>query len=103
MARVSEWLVRLADLAEAEADAFRLAVRREAAFASQSFRRWLIGLALLLPGAVLLICAALLLVGSIYAAFDSLIGDAGAASLAAVAALILAGACLWGFTLATRT
>lgn len=102
MSRVSEWLVRVADLAEAEADAFRLAVRREAKLAASALRRWSIGAALLTMGAVMLVGSALLLLGSIYTALEQSIGGAAAAAVSSGVALLLSGACLWGFLLLTR-
>lgn len=102
MSRVSEWLVRVADLAEAEADALRLAVRREVKLAAAQLRRWSVGFALLTMGAVMLVGSALLLLGSVYTALEQLIGGAAAAAVAAAVALVLAGGCLWGFLLLTR-
>lgn len=102
MTRVSEWLVRVADLAEAQADAFRLAVRREAKLAAGAIRRWSVGVVLLSMGAVMLVGSALLLLGSIYTALEQLIGGAAAAAVSSAVAFLLAGACLWGFLLLTR-
>jgi len=102
MSRVSEWLVRVADLAEAEADAFRLAVRREAKLAVSALRRWTVGAALLSMGAVMLVSSALLLLGSVYTALEQLIGGAAAAAVSSAIGFLLAGGSLWGFLLLTR-
>lgn len=94
MTQVSDWLVRFVDLAEAEVEWFRALVRAETAHFARTVQRLSLGMMTIVLAGLLLLCGAALSLGAIFAWLEPHLGVAGSAALTALAAFLLAAACL---------
>lgn len=94
---ISEFVVRVVELVEAEGRALRSAVAGEATRAHGAAIRLLTGLALLLVGVPLIIGGLSLLAVGLMWWLETLVGWPLAAALTGVVFLAMGGAFLWGF------
>ncbi len=97
MRAITELVVRVADLVEAEGRAARGALRAEAREFREQAGRFTIGLVFLSAAAGLVLIGACLCVGTVYAALEPAVGAAWALLGAGIAALLGAGGLIWLF------
>ncbi len=98
MKAVSELIVRVTDLVEAEGRSIRAVIRSEGRELRERVSRFSLGLIFLAGAAVLVLMGAALCVATVYAALEPSFGVAGALLAAGVFALACGGVLIWVFT-----
>jgi hypothetical protein len=94
---VSELIVRVTDLVEAEGRSIRQVIRSEGHELRERVSRFSLGLVFLVGAAVLVLMGTALCVATVYAALEPSVGVAGALLSAGVFALACGGVLIWVF------
>jgi hypothetical protein len=94
---MTELIVRVADLAEAEGRSLRGAVRAEARELRQQASRFSVGLVMLAGAGALALIGAALCVATVYTALEPVAGGPAALLGAGLFALLGAGVLIWVF------
>lgn len=97
MKAMTELIVRVSDLVEAEGRSLRSALRSEAREFRQQAGRFSIGLVLLIAAAVLALMGAALFVATVYTGLEPLVGEPGALLGSGLFALVGAFVLIWTF------
>ncbi len=102
MKRISEMIVRVTDLMEAEGRSLREVARVEGRVLRQVTARLTLGLAVLLATAPLVVAGVGLLLAALFMALRDPLGQPAAAAITGVVTLGVSGGLLWLFKTLTR-
>lgn len=95
MKAIAEFVVRVADLLEAEGRSARVAIREEARRARDAARGLMLGAVCIVAAGVFLVAGLSLLLNALYLVVVPGLGAAGALALTGAVALVVTGALVW--------